>query len=458
MTISDERVKFGLKISVIEGCFAQIHINLTAGLFLTGFALYLGANVFQIGLLAAIPALLTSFGFLAGILVNKLKERRRPTVLTSGLARGLFLIPAVMLWFNYKMGIGSFLVLVGIVNGLLTIANNIWIGWMSDLVPKGMRGRYFGIRNTILGFVGMVISFSGARLLDYFKGLNQSATGFALIFSFAVFASIIAAVLLSQQPDVLLTTKPITLKQIILNPLTDKNFQRFLRFIIFWYLTSGIASPFYLVFMLKNLNLPYSTVALYGIFAGIMGLIFQILWGRAIDKFRSKPVLTINFLCVAFLPLLWLFPTRHFLLPIWLDAILTGVFWPGVNLALFNIVLSLSDQEEIKENYFAVFTFVTGIGGFISSTVGGFIANLLKNFHITIFGLTFINFHLLFIFATVSRLLSLLFLKQVSEPKAYPTLYALEVMGDYAMRRLSYGKELFLNTLRFLKPRQSGGG
>ncbi len=114
-------------------------------MFLTGFTLYLGANAFQIGLLAAIPALLTSFGFLAGILVNQLKQRRTPTVLASGTARGLFFIPAILLLLNHKMGIGNFLILVGIVNGLLTIANNMWIGWMSDLVPKDMRGRYFGI-------------------------------------------------------------------------------------------------------------------------------------------------------------------------------------------------------------------------------------------------------------------------------------------------------------------------
>ena len=453
MTINDDKIKFGLRISIIEGAFAQIHINLTGGLCLTGFALYLGANVFQIGLLAAIPALLTSFGFLSGILVNRFKERRRPTVFASGIARGLFFIPAVLLLFNYKTGIGNFLVLVGLVNGLLTVANNIWTGWMSDLVPKEMRGRYFGIRNTILGFIGMVVSFTGARLLDYFKGLGQTTQGFALIFGFAAISSTTAAILLSQQPEIPITPKPVALRQVILGPLTDKNFRKFLWFIIFWYLTSGIASPFYLVFLLKNLNLHYSTVALYGIFAGVMSLIFQLLWGRAIDKFRSKPVLTINFLCVAFLPLLWLFPTPHFLLPIWFDAALTGVFWPGVNLALFNIVLSLSDKEEIKENYFAVFTAVIGIGGFISSILGGFIANLLKDFRLQIFGLTFINFHLLFIFATITRLLSLFFLKEVQEPKAYPTLYALEVMGDYAIRRLSYGKELFLNTIRFLKPR-----
>jgi MFS family permease len=452
MNNNDNKIKTGLKISVFEGSFAQIHINLTGGMFLTGFALYLGANAFQIGLLAAIPAILTSLGFLAGILVNQLKQRRTPTVLASGTARGLFFIPAILLLFNHKMGIGNFLILVGIVNGLLTIANTMWTGWMSDLVPKEMRGRYFGIRNTILGFIGMIVSFGGAKLLDYYKGLNQTTSGFALIFGLATIASTMAAILLSQQPEIAIAPKPTALRQIILGPLHDKNFRKFLGFVSFWYLTSGVASPFFMVFLLQNLSLPYSTIALYSIFAGLMGLIFQLLWGRAVDRFRSKPVLTINFLCVAFLPLLWLFPTRTFLLPIWLDAALTGVFWPGVNLAVFNIVLSLSDNEEIKENYFAVFTFVTGMGGFISSLVGGYIANLLKDFRLEIFGLNLINFHLLFIFATISRLLSLLFLRKVQEPKAYPTLYALEVMGDYAMRRLSYGKELFLNTLRFLKP------
>ncbi|MDH5684772.1 MAG: MFS transporter, partial [candidate division WOR-3 bacterium] len=298
MEINDSKIKYGLRISVIEGSFAQIHINLTGGMFLTGFALYLGANAFQIGLLAAIPALLTSFGFLSGILVNRLKGRKRPVVLSSGFARGLFFIPVIFLLLNYKMGLGYFLLLVGMVNGLLTIANNMWIGWMSDLVPKEIRGRYFGIRNTILGFVGMVISFTGARMLDYFKGLEHTSEGFALIFGLSAISSTIAAILLSQQPEIAITPKPVALKKMVLSPLTDKNFRKFLGFITFWYLTSGIASPFYLVFLLKNLNLTYSTIALYSIFAGAMSLIFQMLWGRAIDKFRSKPVLTINFLCV----------------------------------------------------------------------------------------------------------------------------------------------------------------
>ena len=100
--ITQDKIKQGLRISTFEGSFAQIHITLTGGMFLTGFALYLGATPFHIGLLAAIPAFLTSFGFVSAYLTNRLTERKNLTVLTSGIGRGLFFIPVVLLLLNVK--------------------------------------------------------------------------------------------------------------------------------------------------------------------------------------------------------------------------------------------------------------------------------------------------------------------------------------------------------------------
>ncbi len=453
MNLNEDRRKYGLKISVVEGVFANIHITLTGGVFLTGFVLYLGANAFEIGLLAAIPALFASFSLVSAFLINRLEERRKLTIWTAGIGRALFFIPVLLMILKYKIHLGYFLLLIGVFNGLLTIAGNAWTSWMSDLVPKEIRGRYFGIRNTIVGLMGMGISFLGAILLDYFKKTDKTIQGFELIFTIAVIASAIATYLLTQQPKISISRQRTEWKTILAAPFRDANYRKFLFFIGFWYLTAGVAGPFYLVFMLQNLQLSYKSVALYGILAGALGIIFQLLWGLAIDKFRSKPVLTMNFFLVGFLPLLWLFPTKQFLLPVWLDAVFTGIFWSGVNLSVFNIVLSLSDNDQIKESYFAIFATITGIAGFASSILGGYIANLLRNFKLVIFGHEYINYHLLFVFAAVTRFISLFFLKEVTEPKAYPTLYALEVMGDYAVRRLSYGKELILNTLRFLKPR-----
>lgn len=45
----------GMRISIIEGAFATVHIGLTGGAFLTGYALMLGAGDVSLGVLAAIP-------------------------------------------------------------------------------------------------------------------------------------------------------------------------------------------------------------------------------------------------------------------------------------------------------------------------------------------------------------------------------------------------------------------
>jgi MFS family permease len=449
-----DKIKYGLRISTTEGIFANIHITLTGGMFLTGFALYLGATPFHVGLLAAIPALLTSFGFVSAYLTNRFPERKTLTVLTSGIGRGLFYIPATLLLLNVKISLSYLLILIGVFNALLTIANNAWLSWMSDLVPKESRGRYFGVRNTAMGLIGMIVSFSGAKLLDYFKAHGQDRLGFSIIFVIASVASTVAMILLTRQPEIIAPRERTSnWKAIITAPLKDKNFQKFLRFVGFWYITSSIASPFYIVFMLQNLKMRYSTVAIYSIIAGILTFIFLPLWGRAIDRFKSKPVLFINFFGVAFLPLLWIFPTQTFLFPIWLDAFLTGIFWSGLNLSVFNIVFSLSDNEDLKESYFAIFAAVTGISGFLSALLGGYLANLLRGFHMQILGLNIINYQLFFIFAGLSRFVILFLLKDVSEAKASSPSYALGIMSDYAVRRLNYGKEFILNTLRFLRSR-----
>ncbi|MEO0072087.1 MAG: MFS transporter [candidate division WOR-3 bacterium] len=444
---------YALRMSIFQGVFTNVHITLTAGMFLVGYALYLGATPFHIGVLAGIPAFLTGLGFVAAYLINRVTYRKAITMITSGIARLLFIIPVIFLALGSKMPLLSFLIMIGFFNALLVIADNAWLSWMSDLVPQDIRGRFFGIRNTAMSLVGMVVAISGARLLDYFKAQNKPEIGFIIIFSAATIFAFVGIIFLSKQPEIQSVRKKVDFKTIFLAPLKNQNFRNFLKFMAFWNLTSGIASPFYIVFMLNHLKMPYSRVAIYSIIAGVMILIFGPLWGRAIDRFRSKPVLFLNFLGIGFLPFLWLFPKENFLFPVWLDAFLTGVFWPAVNLGVFNIVLSLSENEELKESYFAIYSTITGMAGFISSLIGGYLANLTKHLSLTVFGLHLVNYQFFFVFAGLTRFLSLIFLRRVSEAYESSPTYMLGIMTDYALRRLNYGKDFILSTLRTFRRR-----
>ena len=55
------RLTDDLKNSIYDGMFANAFATLTGGVFLTGFALYLGMNEFMIGLVAAMPFMVTVF-------------------------------------------------------------------------------------------------------------------------------------------------------------------------------------------------------------------------------------------------------------------------------------------------------------------------------------------------------------------------------------------------------------
>uniref|UniRef100_A0A7C6AGD5 MFS transporter n=1 Tax=candidate division WOR-3 bacterium TaxID=2052148 RepID=A0A7C6AGD5_UNCW3 len=441
------KIQSGKRVSIIEGIFAQFHITLTGGMFLTSFALFLNANPFQIGILTAIPSILAGVGFFAAYIANIIGKRKSPCVLTALIGRGLFIFFVIALIFNIRISINTFFVIIFLFNLLLNFSGNLWLSWMSDLIPKEERGRYFGIRTTIISAVGMVVNYIGGKVLDFFAPHHS----FIIIFSTAVLFSTLSGITLSFQPETGFEKRVIHFKDVFLKPLKDSNFVALIKFVSFWYLFAGIAAPFWVVHMIKNLKMTYSTIAIYGIIAGIASLVFQLFWGKLIDRVRSKPILTINFVGITFLPIIWLFARQDFILPIWFDAFLSGLFWCGINLSLFNILLSLTEEKELKESYFAVFSTITGICGFLSSLLGGLIAQLLENFRFEFLGQTFVNFHILFIGTSFFRFLSIFLLKKVREKEAYPTFQALQLIGDYAVRRLNENKDLLLNILRFTK-------
>lgn len=439
----------GLRISVVEGAFAQVHINITAGMFLTSFALYVGLNNIGIGFLSAIPAFCTGFGFFSLVFVKMLGSRRTLCVIASGFGRGIFLVLGAFLLFDVKIPPEWFFILITLYNLLMNLSSNAWLSWMTDLVPRAIRGRYFAFRNTILNLIGMVTTLLGGRILDAFKAVEEMGKGLGVLFTGASVSSTIAANILSRQPDPQKTIQAPSLRTLFFTPLHDRSFRQLLIFIGVWYLFGGMASPFFVVHMLTNLSMSYSTIALYSIVAGVSSLIFQILWGKAIDTFRAKPVLVINYFLSACLPLFWLFARPDFLLPIWIDAFLTGIFWTGINLSLFNIVLNLTENKSLKEGYFAVFATITGIVAFVASVAGGYIAQWLSGVRICLYGLTFVNYHFLFALTSIVRLTSGFLLLRVEDRFATPAVQALQLMGDYTLRRLELYRGLILNTFRF---------
>jgi hypothetical protein len=86
-TLTDDELKKGLKLLIIDGLTAEAMTTLTGGAFLVAMALLLGASNFQIGLLAALPTITNLLQLLSIWLVRRFNNRRAIAVLCGLFAR-----------------------------------------------------------------------------------------------------------------------------------------------------------------------------------------------------------------------------------------------------------------------------------------------------------------------------------------------------------------------------------
>jgi len=432
-----------LKISVIEGSFATVHIAVSLGALVTGYALMLGANDFHLGLLAALNAMSTVGSVISAQVLGRLGSRKKLTVWGATIGRAMWALLCLLPFIHMMPGLrlALFFAVVFLGNTILSAANTSWLSWMTDLVPPEKRGSYFGKRSTMLGAVTMLTNYGAGWGFDRMKAAGLQEQGFALIFGLAALSAVIAGLILNRQWEPPLKgEKPLTLYQVIRLPFADHNFKKLLTFFICWSLSTAVAGPFFGAHMIKNLKMPYSVIALYSIIAGILNLSTQPLWGKIIDRLGNRPVLIFNLIGIFLLPLFWLFATPDFYLPIWADAFLTGLFWPGFTLAGFNLLL-LTAPEQNRTSYLSIYTVATGFAVFLASLTGGWLANAFHGLKFMLLGHAVINFHLLFAFSSLARIFTLPLALRLNEEKARPVSTLLNLFGDKISQNFAGGWE-----------------
>src|SRR5262249_54055320 len=126
--LSPSVVRRGLQLSIAEGALSNIHITVCAGAVLTGFALILGAGLFELGGLAALPFIGLVFHFAGAYLAGRFAERRRMSVLSCGVGRSLWALLAALAFLPVvgPACLPPFLLVLAISQALIGITANAW--------------------------------------------------------------------------------------------------------------------------------------------------------------------------------------------------------------------------------------------------------------------------------------------------------------------------------------------
>ena len=381
--------KSGRDVSIKEGSFASAMDGF--GLrFITPYALALGAGTKQIGILSSVPTL---SGNIAQLFTLKLmrKGSRRSIVFWSVFLQALMWLPVIsigMLYFFYGWSsniivtaliiVYTFLVFVG------SIAGPAWGSWMKDLVNI-KSGEFFGRRNRIAGTVVLVSMITAGLILDFFQPAHVFFA-FVIIFTFALCGKMVSAYYFTKQYEPKFRYLPeahFSFRQ-FLKKMLFNNFGRFVLLLSFVSFATAIASPFFAVYMLKEIGFSYLFFTIVT-FSSVLGVLFFMpLWGRFSDRHGNVVVIKLTGLLISFVPFLWFFssylPANPALIVIYLVLVegFSGFAWAGFDLAASNFIYDAVTVERFAICS-AYLNIINATGAFVGAMLGGFIASFSFN-------------------------------------------------------------------------------
>jgi MFS family permease len=388
-TISDQDIAGGLRWLTWEGTASMGFFSITTSGFLVAYALVLGCNNFQIGILAALPFITQPLQIFVIPLVERFRRRKIITLAAWIPAQLSWLIIALIpLFLNVpsSSAITLLLVTIGIRGVFVSITSCSWNSWLRDLVPQQILGSVFARRQMWANLAAMTFGLAASFFVTYWEGhapIGNEALGytFPLLFG-AVFLGLASPLFMSLIPEPLMQPsagpQP-SLFSTISTPFRDGNYRHLLLFLFLWGLALNMAIPFFAVYMLLRLGLPLSAVIGFSILSQAFNILFLRLWGPLADRFGFKAILSVSVSLYLLVVLGWTFttmPERYFLtIPLLVVLhILAGIAAAGVTLATGTIGLKLAPRGQATA-YLAAAGLATSLGVGLGPLLGGYLAD-----------------------------------------------------------------------------------
>ncbi len=413
--LNEHQRRQALAIDIREGALA----NATTALgttYIAPLVLAMKATTTQIGLLNSLSSLAAPLAQLSG--THLLEHFPRKKIVSAFiLVQAILWIPlsllALLFW---KTAGGSLLVYILITLYTASAAAGgflypSWFSWMGDLVKDKERGAYFSKRNLTAGIVEIGAIIVSIFILHLFEPRGLVVLAYALFFLLAFICRFTGYRLIKKQYD-----PPFVLKKKAYFSLWTfiKRYDNFGKFAVYqfcFHIALMIASPFFIVYMARDLGFSptmYVTITLVG---AVFHLIFLPFVGKISDRYGNRKLLILSNLCFVLSPLAWIVihhPIGILLVPQLISGLANAAFAIGFTNFTYD---SVSPQHRpLCISYTSIFI---GAGTFIGSLAGGLLLDYLP--HVTegsnpffiVFGLA----------AGLRLLVALIFLPKIKEKK-----------------------------------------
>ena len=386
-TLSADETRRSLSLMTWESAASAALLSLGSGGFMAAYALALGANALQVGILAALPSMAQAVRLLAILAVERFRRRKAigiPVLCASHLLWIPIGLVPILIDAPGTKAVIAVICLLAIRELFPPVWASTWTGWMRDLVPRKILGSYHSRRLAIVTGAVAVVGIAGSLFVRWWESASPDdailAYSVLLIggaLTFGVASPLLAARAREPLMPAALDSGRSALS-ILAEPLRHRNFFRLARFLFVWSLTLNLAIPFFAVYMLVEIGLSLPAVIAFTALGQAANVAFVRVWGPMADRFGSKTVLSLSASLYLLAILAWVFtahPERHFLTLPLLAAlhIFAGIAAAGVTLTMSTLSLKVAPTGG-GTPYLGVAGIATSIGGGIGPIIGGLMA------------------------------------------------------------------------------------
>ncbi len=424
---------------LVAWLFGAAWMSITTGATLTRFARELGVGEFGFGLMAAIP-FVAALGQLPGSFILERYGHRKFLFLAGNLLhRGLWLVIAAIPWLvPAGKGPVALILLMALSATLNHTVTPCWHSWLLDLVPSRIRARYLSRRVQAGGVVSLVLTIVTGLLLDQAERVSGVALSrmLSVLLAVAAIPGIIDILYFVPVPDRQVHARNLDfgIRNLLREPLANRSFRWYLLFTAMLTFSVGFTGQFvwlYVFDVVKISNLMANLLLIA--FPQMVALISMPFWGRMIDRLGRKPVAILAGAGMVHGSVIWIFVGEGHLFPGYTGVLLAAFAWPGLELASYNILLGLVERKaDTAKNtaYVAINSVVVAGAGFASGVSGGILAHHMKNWHGEWFGLPVTYHGVLFLTASLLRVVGVVAITRIEEPGAFSTREAFRYMAS----------------------------
>lgn len=401
-------LKRDLRLSVADGALYGVMVG-GGESYLQAFVLTLGLGEVFAGLVASLPVLIGSLlQLVSPVAVRMLKSHKRWVVLCAGL-QALCFAPLIIGALNGSMSKSAVLVVASIYWAASLGTGPAWNTWQGTIIPREIRAKFFAKRTRINQATTLAGFLMGGFALQYGRSLGDHGYLFKIHCTLFVISSVCR----------LLSTTCLWFQS---EPTPIPSSMRFLTLREQWRTFSRgpsgkllvsavgmqvgiyVAGPFFVPYMLKELDMDYSKFAVLLGVSYVAKFVCLPAWGRLAHRMGAYRLIWIG--AVGIVPLAggWVVSSNYY----WLLVlqVFAGSAWAAYELALVLLFFETIHESE-RTSLLTLYNVANSAALATGSLIG---AAILKGVGVSITGYLWV-----FAASTMLRLLALLLLRRVPD-------------------------------------------